>query len=338
MKFTLPKDFCLWVVPSNDGKVHKVRFTVWRALSLVLLVVAFLGTFAFISGDYARVRFLRIKNAIVMKNLTTERNKLMARKDELSKEVQNLLDKNRKVLDYEKSIKGRMDEIAAIFESAAEMGLLPDAELKSGSNSKSDADALGGLETDCTEEDCFHPSSTLLSESSDAFSRLHVTTNPISPEQFIGKIDGLVALLKTVPMRLPTTGHMTSKFGMRRSPFTGRHRMHHGIDFSAPYGSKIHATGTGTVKSVKRSGTYGLYVDIDHGRGVVTRYAHLSKALVKSGESVVFGKTLGLSGSSGRSTGPHLHYEIRVNKKPIDPSGVLRLLPRIQKILEDTLA
>ena len=115
-----------------------------------------------------------------------------------------------------------------------------------------------------------------------------------------------------------------SRFGWRRDPFTGRGAMHEGIDFNAPHGTPIVAAGAGVVVFAGWHPAYGRQVDIDHGAGMVTRYAHASRILVKTGDIVRRGQRIALVGSSGRSTGAHLHFEVRVDDEPRDPLAYLR--------------
>ncbi len=113
---------------------------------------------------------------------------------------------------------------------------------------------------------------------------------------------------------------MTSSYGYRNDPFTHRRTSHHGIDLAGPYGLDIHVTGEGTVISARlnRHG-YGKEVLVDHGFGYTSRYAHLQEILVKRGQKLKRGEVLGTLGSTGRSTGPHLHYEIRKNSRTVNP-------------------
>lgn len=113
---------------------------------------------------------------------------------------------------------------------------------------------------------------------------------------------------------------LTSTFGYRNDPFTKQRRLHHGIDLAGPYGLKIHATGDGVVKIAEHSRWgYGNEVFIDHGFGYTSRYAHLQDLMVKPGEKVKRGQVIGTLGSSGRSTGPHLHYEITHFGRALNP-------------------
>lgn len=114
--------------------------------------------------------------------------------------------------------------------------------------------------------------------------------------------------------------HLSSSYGWRRHPVTGRHSMHEGLDFAAPRGTPILAASGGVVTEARYVPGYGKMVEINHGNGLVTRYAHASSISVKLGELVTKGQQIARVGSTGRSTGPHLHYEVRVAGHPLDPT------------------
>jgi murein DD-endopeptidase MepM/ murein hydrolase activator NlpD len=123
---------------------------------------------------------------------------------------------------------------------------------------------------------------------------------------------------------LPVEHETTSTFGARTDPFTRSMAMHTGIDFRAPTGAAVRATGAGKVIDAGRMGGYGNMVEIDHGHGVTTRYAHLSSIGVDAGDTVTKGAIIGHVGSTGRSTGPHLHYETRIDGEATDPLRFMR--------------
>ena len=114
---------------------------------------------------------------------------------------------------------------------------------------------------------------------------------------------------------------LTSRFGMRSHPTLGGRRMHSGIDLAAPTGSPVAAPAGGVVSYANWRGGYGLLVTISHGGGLETRFAHLSRIMVAPGQQVSKGQLVGLVGSTGRSTGAHLHYEVRQNGYAVDPLG-----------------
>jgi murein DD-endopeptidase MepM/ murein hydrolase activator NlpD len=137
--------------------------------------------------------------------------------------------------------------------------------------------------------------------------------------------------LLTVPVREPVTGEIdfTSPFGVRMDPFLHVPAMHTGIDFRGTIGEPIHATAAGTVTSAGWSGGYGNMVEVDHGNGLATRYGHMSEIDVRVGQSIRIGQVLGRIGSTGRSTGPHLHYETRVDGEAVDPHKFLAAGPKL---------
>ncbi len=160
----------------------------------------------------------------------------------------------------------------------------------------------------------------------------------ISPKDTIGKellyrSDRYMDTINSLPLGRPVPGLVTSKYGHRTDPVNGRKGFHSGVDMRGAYGQKILATADGTVKKAFRNGSYGKYVEINHGNGYSTKFAHMKKILVKRGDRVKRGQAIGIVGSSGRSTGPHLHYEVCFNNKPLNPSKFLRVDKLIRAIV-----
>lgn len=137
------------------------------------------------------------------------------------------------------------------------------------------------------------------------------------------KISSKRDLLSATPSVRPTGGWLSSGFGYRRDPFTGRSKLHKGLDFAANIGTPVYAPADGIVSFAGREGGYGKIVSIDHGYGVVTRFAHNSRLHVKTGQRVKRWDMISEVGNTGRSSGPHLHYEVRVNGAPVDPEGYI---------------
>lgn len=123
-----------------------------------------------------------------------------------------------------------------------------------------------------------------------------------------------------VPSIMPLDGgQMTSGYGMRNHPILRQRRRHNGVDIAAPTGTPVYATADGIISRADWFSSYGLYISIDHGADVETRYAHLSRLAVAAGDRVEIGDVIGYVGSTGRSTGPHLHYEIRIGGVAVNP-------------------
>lgn len=127
------------------------------------------------------------------------------------------------------------------------------------------------------------------------------------------------SLLASTPSIRPTSGWISSGFGYRKSPFTGRREFHQGMDIATRMGTPVVAPADGTITFVGRKGGLGRAVVVDHGHGFVTRYGHLKKCLVKNGACVKRGDKIALVGNTGRTTAPHLHYEVRLNGLPVNP-------------------
>ncbi len=126
------------------------------------------------------------------------------------------------------------------------------------------------------------------------------------------------------PSLWPVVGPITSSFGERQDPFNGEGAFHSGIDISTSFGQPVHATADGVVLTAGLASGYGREILIDHGHGIETLYGHLSGFAVSSGEEVKRGQIIGYVGTSGRSTGPHLHYEVRIRNTPVNPHKYLR--------------
>lgn len=138
------------------------------------------------------------------------------------------------------------------------------------------------------------------------------------------KLDEVPQLLTSMPLGAPLTEYrITSPFGVRTDPITGRSARHGGLDLRSTPGSAAAATAAGRVVAAGRRGAYGILVEIDHGLGIRTRYAHLERPLVRVGDDVAAGDPVGIIGSTGRSTGRHLHYEVRLDDRPLDPIGFI---------------
>ncbi len=138
-------------------------------------------------------------------------------------------------------------------------------------------------------------------------------------ETLLQYLENQKSILDCTPSIRPAKGWISSSFGYRKNPFTGRREMHKGLDIANHKGTLIVATASGVVTYVGRKGLLGNIVEINHGHGFVTRYGHISKALTKKGQTIKRGEAIAQIGNTGRSTGPHLHYEIRLNGIQVNP-------------------
>ncbi|MER8790289.1 M23 family metallopeptidase [Mesorhizobium sp. M0983] len=153
-------------------------------------------------------------------------------------------------------------------------------------------------------------------------------------DEALDALDHLKKEARRLPLANPAPGHsVTSPFGVRTDPILGTAALHSGMDFRAPVGMPAKVTAAGVVVKAGWNGGYGRMVEVDHGNGFVTRYGHLSKIDVAVGQKLDAGDIIGKTGNSGRSTGPHLHYEVRHNGEAIDPLRFLTVGKKVERYL-----
>lgn len=146
----------------------------------------------------------------------------------------------------------------------------------------------------------------------------------------LARMDALERSVAALPQVLPANlEYISSGFGYRADPFTGAGAFHPGLDFRGPIGAPIYAAAPGRVTFVGLRQGYGKCIEISHGNGLLTRYAHMSGFRTRVGKQVVSGEVVGLIGSTGRSTGPHLHFEVRINDRPVNPRPFLEATPHV---------
>jgi murein DD-endopeptidase MepM/ murein hydrolase activator NlpD len=146
----------------------------------------------------------------------------------------------------------------------------------------------------------------------------------------LARMDALERGLQSIPQVLPASlEFVSSGFGYRADPFTGGGAFHAGLDFKGPIGAPIYAAAKGVVSFAGQRQGYGNCIEIDHGNGLLTRYAHMSAFRATLGQQVAPGTIIGAIGSTGRSTGPHLHFEVRLNDVPLNPRPFLEAAPHV---------
>ena len=143
-------------------------------------------------------------------------------------------------------------------------------------------------------------------------------------------MDALERGLAGIPQVLPASlEFVSSGFGFRADPFTGNGAFHAGLDFKGPIGAPIYAAAKGVVSFAGVRQGYGNCIEVDHGNGLLTRYAHMSRFVARLGQPVSAGQVIGAIGNTGRSTGPHLHFEVRLNDQPLNPRPFLEAAPHV---------
>ncbi len=284
-----------------------------KSIKIPILLIRFISTAFILFLMYA---FLWTYNYTLLKNqydslkITMDKNQVII--DAYSKDYLTI---NQDI----KSLKEKMIEMQDLEgKIRAEYGFDPTKSYFS----KQNQDALTALQ----EKDKVIASTLKVEETKETVELLKeaVPEKKESLNELIKLIEDKNETLSSVPSIYPTVGRFTSRFGYRKDPFTRRTKFHDGLDIANTYGTPLYATADGVVTfSGKRSG-YGNVIQINHGNGYETVYGHNSKNIVKARDFVKKGQLIGYMGSSGRSTGPHLHYEVRINGKPVNPINYLK--------------
>lgn len=334
MKKFLKRDFCLWVVPPGSGKVRKFRLS-FRFTLVVALIISFMAlSYIYVSSDYSRIQLLRLQNFISLKRVEAERDFLASRNDEVEGELSALKDLSVEAQQRERAVRERMEELASVIRSVP--ALDDNQNMLAGKPQDGGRKAIGGAELDCIKKKgaaCPVFGLQRFGMGGISFPALPQDNGPQAVD-LVETLDHYVDLVKRLPAGTPSSARINSWFGLRRSPFSAGIRHHQGIDFDLDYGDPIISTADGVVSSVSWDRHYGLLVDISHNTRISTRYAHLSKALVTEGQRICRGHVLGLGGSSGRSTGPHLHYEVRVDGQAQNPLPFVRLAGQLNSLFD----
>jgi murein DD-endopeptidase MepM/ murein hydrolase activator NlpD len=306
------------LVPHGKGNVKNFKIRIFPIIFLMtlitLLLVSGLGL-SYFFWNVTKQMDLRLNENITQMNQYTEENHAL--KQTVTQLNNELVELNNDVLDLQEWL----EEVELLEQQLREM------------------DGTSSIDTGA--EQVAKPLTLRIS----SLHTPNLTYNPTSIEQLRAKISQLkldaeqqqnqLALLKEekeeeqylaqfIPSIPPSKGRISSPFGWRRDPIHGRMREHQGIDFASSFRSPIYATAHGTVSFAGRNGGYGKQIVIDHGNGYKTTYSHLTSIAIKRWSEVEKGDVIGRMGSTGRSTGVHLHYEVHQNGKPVNPKKFIK--------------
>ncbi|MEW8973550.1 MAG: peptidoglycan DD-metalloendopeptidase family protein [Tissierellaceae bacterium] len=300
MKVKKDEKICIMIVPHTD-KVKRVLIPAWLPkASIILLSTFFVGSFTFLGANKASKLNLEAdykeKIAII--------DKLEKDNREKDSELSNLKSQTDKLYSKTSEVNSKLDEIDKLQKRLEEM-----ANIKSPSR--------GGAISRDINLDELEPI-----EGIEVISEV-LDDKKLELEVFIQDLESQFAYLECVPNLMPTYGRITSRFGSRRDPIRKTIRFHQGVDIANSRGTSVKAAANGKVIFSGYQGSYGKTIIIDHGYGYKTLYGHNSSLLVNVGDYVKKGQAISKMGSSGRSTGSHLHFEVHKNDKPIDPFSVL---------------
>jgi murein DD-endopeptidase MepM/ murein hydrolase activator NlpD len=301
-----------------DNKAERALGQTWgQGLSFVLISLALGITAATLVVHFfgQDLRGFQYSFASESEELTPEARSYHKRLELLSEEIL-------RVRRYEAQLKEKVQKVDMAIAEAKRLSANPKA-ARTAKTSKSAG--VGGGDDSAAEE---------IVNDMLAYGKLFDdrTGDPITRPLY-QRLDDLAAKVSHTPIGTPVVGRVTSTYGMRLNPFQRRRwQMHKGFDIVARWRTPVEATADGVVKKARWIGAYGRMVVIDHGNGIETRYAHLSRLEVKQGDRVARGQVVGLLGSTGRSTGAHLHYEVRLAGKAVNPEPFIELKDTLAKL------
>jgi len=287
------KRFTILVIPEGSHQVRRfgVRLSVLKGIAAAAVVLV-LGLAGLIT-DY-------VLNNLDRQELERLQVENLAQREDLHKLVVKL--------------DGLRQEIVVLAQNDAKVRVM--AKL-----SAPKSDSMVGVGGPATQEDVNREFSDIQQRIDEV--RRQIDLRRESQEEIQGILNDQRSLLAAKPVGWPVKGWLTSSFGMRRDPFNGRRKMHEGLDIAARTGTAVIATADGIVSSVKAEPGYGKVVIVDHGYGYRTIYGHNSQYYVNVGQRVRRGERIAAVGNTGRSTGSHVHYEIRLNGVPVNPHKYL---------------
>jgi len=298
------RHYIVYVTRDDQGQLHKVPIPMRYAYAFVAAAVVGLFTITGLAGSYGRML------------LKTERfNQVRSEQQTLRKQYQ-LLEKDTKQKDLQVASLGSLASQVSSLYGLRQNKLVAAKSLP--------LTTTHGPSSSTTAEDSSYYSSL------DRFYALRNTAlSGVATQALATGIGSASTLadwvnLADAPTLWPVMGRVTSSFGERTDPLAGEGEFHRGIDIAAPTGTAIHATGDAVVSFAGWSSGYGREVMLDHGHSITTLYAHMSSIAVLPGETVTRGQIIGYVGVTGRSTGAHLHYEVRIHDTPVNPHRYMR--------------
>ena len=289
------KFYAFLIFPGAHGRLHKIQLPFYIIHLVLALSVVGIATVAALANSYARM-LLKVSN---YNNLRSERETLKTQYRTLESTVT--------------STNAKLDSLQSL---AAEVALtygFGDAR-----RPRFPAAVLAlATQTNATVDSSFRASLY-------AFNLIRrASLEPDGSASALGMFSNPQFVRTTVPSIWPVRGQVTAGFGQRMDPFSGEGAFHSGVDISVPFGTKVEAAADGIVLEAGPESGYGNEVLIDHGYGLMTKYGHLSKIFVVVGQELKRGQVIGAVGMTGKTTGPHLHYEVHVHDTPVNPARYL---------------
>jgi len=302
----MKKRIKIWFHSGSDSNIREISVHKLGLVSFLLLAIGVGGSLAYVGFDYYRLKTIAFNNKTLTQTLEYNNNEIQSQRDQIQA--------------FAKNIEALKNNVVNLTKLEDKVRLIADIQKKGDS---SGFIGIGGIpENDLDQDiplDARH--NNLIREMHEQVNQttLAAKQQVLNFEDLIKQLEKKKNFLASTPSIRPVEGWVTSKFGYRKSPFTGKRTFHSGLDISNKIGTNVIATANGTISYAAQKRYYGMLVVIDHGYGKTTKYGHLSKILVKSGQRVKRGDVVALLGNTGQSTGPHVHYEVRINNTPVNP-------------------
>ncbi len=302
----MKKRIKIWFHPgyTHDIKEISLHKAVLGFVCLII-ILAVAGT-SFVGYDYYCLKMKSLNNVVLNQTINKQSSEIKSQRSQIQSFASKI-----------EILKKRVDDLSK-FEK--KVRLIADIKQTGGSSGFIGIGAIPQEELDL-DIPLEKKHNTLIREMHEQVGQIEqaAKTQALEFTDLIKELEQKRNLLASTPSIRPVHGWITSKFGYRKSPFTGRKEFHAGLDIANKSGTKLIATANGRISYAARKAYIGNMIIIDHGFGRVTKYGHLKKILVKRGQKVKRGDVIGLIGNTGRSTGPHVHYEVRINGTPVNP-------------------
>ncbi|MFN2357333.1 MAG: peptidoglycan DD-metalloendopeptidase family protein [Desulfotignum sp.] len=296
----------IWFHSGSSSEIREITLHKLLVVFFVMLGMGTAGAVGWMGHDYHRLRNLSLNTESQHQVIISQSGEIKSQRRQIQQFAKTIEDLKSRVDDLD-TLEDRVRLIADIKKPGNTGGFI----------------GIGGIPENTLDQDLplDEKHNSLVREMHRQVNQTALTVKQqfLDFDHLIKELEKKKNLLASTPSIKPVDGWITSGFGYRDSPFTGERVFHSGLDISNKPGTEIMATADGKISYAARKELLGNLVNIDHGYGRVTRYGHLEKILVKPGQRVKRGDIIGLMGNTGQSTGPHLHYEVRINGAPIDP-------------------
>lgn len=300
------KRYTVILIDKSGRPIKKTSLSVKLIFAVIFTGLLLLSSLSLLGYDYHKVKKEAVRTAVL--------------ESKISWQAEEIRGQRRQIQAFANEINGLKGQMVRLDEFEKQIKML--ANIETGKNDEGLYGIGGSMPDDLDPNlDLARKHDQLVRSMHEQVSQLKTASLHKENElkALIAKLEEQRNILSATPSIMPTKGVITSRFGYRKSPFSGRSELHKGIDIANKKGTFVVATADGVVIFAGMRGLFGRIVTIDHGHGIITHYAHLNETIIKEGDNVKRGDVIAKMGNTGRSTGPHLHYEVRLNGIPVNP-------------------